>query len=82
MARFSNDYPSPENEITVLQQTIEDLRNNTLTHAYYDMLCKIMNEGYRLIFKGLEGDEDITIIKDTSHLKNYINCIQGVKIIS
>lgn len=77
MARFRLDIPSPKEEIEFLQQTIEDLRNNTLTQAYYEVLANILNEGYKLKFRGFSGESDITYIKDVSHLKNYINSIQG-----
>lgn len=81
MARFKEDKRKPSSKIMMLQQTVENLSNNDITIDYFNMLKKIINQGYILYFQGYGGEEDLTEIKDVSHLKNYINTLQDFSII-
>lgn len=81
MSRYSMQYPEPEQTITLLQKTIEDLRFNTFTKDYFELLSNMIDEGHSISFQGLSGESDITVIRDKSHLKNYINSIQGMSLL-
>lgn len=78
MARYSESLPNCEKQINLYQQTIEDLRNNTLAQAYFECLSNFFREGYILRFNGLGGKGDnLTEIESLAHLKNYFKNILG-----
>lgn len=82
MARISLERREPKKEIFMSQKTIENLFNNTLIFDFFDTLKKVIDEGYTLIFESYGGDDNHTRIQDANHLKNYINNIQGAKVLS
>lgn len=82
MGRFSQLHPSPAKEIRVFQETFDDLVNNTLTIALFDVLNKAIAEGTQIKFVSYGGGEDNEkVIQNEEHLSNYINNIQGMKIV-
>jgi hypothetical protein len=81
MARVIDSFPMPKKTIVMYQETVETLFNNTLINDYFELLKKILNEGYTIIFKNDHDSDNLTEIKDVQHLKNYINNIQGYKFV-
>lgn len=82
MGRFSQFHPSPAKEIKVFQEPFDDLVNNTLTIALFDLLNKAMAEGTQIKFISYGGGADNeTVIQTKDHLSNYINSIQGMTMV-
>ena len=83
MARYTDLFHRPKTEITIYQQTIHDLENNTITKDFFETFKKAIEEGYHLKFVSFgDGDDNETLVKTVDHLKNYINHIQKIKMLN
>lgn len=82
MSRYSDSHHAPPKVIRFYQHTVDDLVNNTLTHDFFEFLKKAMQEGYELVFVSYsEDDDNETTIQSENHLRNYLNRVQGVRML-
>lgn len=77
MARINDAAPIPKKEIRIYQETIEDMRFNSLLIDYFKFLEKAINEGYQIIF--ITINEEAINIEDVTHAKNLINKLGSIK---
>jgi hypothetical protein len=69
MAQKELHFPEPSNEVIFYEQTISSLINNTLIYDFFNLVKKVMSEGYKIKFIGLSDEP--TEIENERHLRNY-----------